>query len=105
MALGRAKLKRRSLVAVPDLRGLTVLEAAAVAGRVDLLVTDPDGRPFTLLEGLVTEQLPGSGMPVPRLTTVTVWTSGPGREAGVREPRVPPLLRRDAGAEADRPDP
>ena len=102
MGRGRAKLKQASLLTVPDLRGLTVAEAEAVAARVHFVVIGPDGRPASLLRGLITGQRPDAGAQVWRHTEVTVWTSGPGGEAGVREPVVPPLLRREEGAAVDR---
>jgi|1186.fasta_scaffold09299_3 beta-lactam-binding protein with PASTA domain len=102
MGRGRAKLKQASLVAVPDLRGLTVTEAEAVAASVGLVVVGPDGRPAGLLRGLVAGQSPDGGTPVHQDTEVMVWTAGPCGEAGVREPVVAPLLPSEDRAAADR---
>jgi len=99
---GRAKSKQASLVAVPDLRGLTLTEAEAVAAGGGLAVVGGDGRPAGLLRGLVAGQIPDRGTPVRRDTEVTVWTAGPGGEAGIREPVVSPLLQREGGATTDR---
>jgi beta-lactam-binding protein with PASTA domain len=99
---GRAKLKQASLVAVPDVRGLAVMEAEAVASSVGLVVVGRDGRPAGLLRGLISGQSPEGGTPARRGNAVTIWTAGPGGEAGVREPVIPPLLRREEGAAADR---
>ena len=99
MGRGRAKAKQAPLVQVPDLRGLTAAEAEAVAAGAGLVVVGPDGRAAGLLRGLVVGQRPKPGpAPVPSRESV-VWTSGPGGEAGVREPVAPtPLRRGDAGA-------
>jgi beta-lactam-binding protein with PASTA domain len=98
-------LKQASLIVVPDLRGLTVAEAEAeaesVAARVGRAVVGPGGRPVGLLRGLVAGQAPDAGSQVSRDAAVTIWMAGPGGEAGVREPIVPPLLRREEGATAD----
>jgi beta-lactam-binding protein with PASTA domain len=100
--MGRGRARARSTVVVPDVRGLSVAEADVVAAHADLVITGPDGRPTSSLPGLITDQRPDGGAQVPRHTGVVVWTTGPGGESGVREPRVPPLPHRAGGAAADR---
>jgi len=97
---GRAKAKQAPPVQVPDLRGLTVAEAEAVAAGAGLVVVGPDGRATGLLRGLVAGQRPEPGPAPAPFREVVVWTSGPGGEAGVREPVVPPPLRRGGAAPA-----
>lgn len=101
MARGRAKVELASLVAIPDLRGLTVTEGEAVAERVGLVVVGPDGRPAGLLRGPIADQRPHADARVDRRTEVTVWTSGPGGEAGVREIIAPRPPRRESEATAE----
>lgn len=79
----------RRRVAVPDVVGLTFLDARLrLAGR-DLvgilhdLAADPDP------EAAVTGQIPDPGARVPRGTPVRLWIDRDG-DAGVREPRRPP---------------
>lgn len=103
MGRGRAKAKQAVQAVVPDLRSLTVAEAEAVAAGAGLAVIGPDATAVRLLRGVVVAQHPEAGTRTPRGAFVTVWTAGPGGgAAGVREPVVPPLLRREPGAAAER---
>lgn len=102
MGRGRAEAKQASQVTAPDLCGMTVAEAEAVAASVGLVVMGPGGSPASLLRGLITGQRPDGGTQVPRYSGVTVWTAGHGGEAGVRALVVPPAPRRAAGARTDR---
>jgi hypothetical protein len=111
MGRGRAKAKqqRAGAVVVPDLLGLTALEAGQVGMRVGLLVVGPEpdfpllgDLPFASLsdlQGTVIRQRPEAGAAFERHAQVMVWTSGPGGEAGVREPRRPfPPVRENRAA-------
>ena len=85
---------------VPDLLGLDVADAADVAAQVGLRAVGPEGTPQSLLDmsGPVVLQRPEPGVVARTPGDVMVWTSGPGGDAGVREPRhpVPPALGGEA---------
>ena len=99
MGRGHAKAKQTQVgptVVVPDLRGLTAPEAGRMGQLAGVRVVGPTGDAPWLnqLEGTVIGQHPEAGSGVARHSEVTVWTSGPGGDAGVREPRrpLPPTL-------------
>jgi hypothetical protein len=94
MGRDRAKAKQAWLgptVVVPDLRGLTAFEAGQVGRLAGLRMVGPDGDSLSLnrLHGQVIDQRPEVGGVVAVHAEVTVWTSGSGGDAGVREPRRP----------------
>ncbi len=104
MGAGRTGAKRvpaRPPVAVvPDLRGLDTVEAAELASRASLQAVGPKGTPGSLRElaGVVARQRPEPGVVVRQHADVMVWTSGPGGDAGVREPLRPVPPARDGEA-------
>ncbi|MBO0839993.1 MAG: PASTA domain-containing protein [Sciscionella sp.] len=88
---------------VPDLSGLSVDEAIAIAARLELSLVTADGQPLTG-PGLITSQQPAPGELLARHSAITVWIAGPGGDdAGVREPRTPPPATHPHRAEADEP--
>ncbi len=92
MGRGRVKAKQTRVdTGVPDLLGLTTLEARRVGLRAGLCVVGPDGdsRSLSQLHGPVIRQHPEAGTIFDLRAEVTVWTSDPGGDAGVREPRRP----------------
>lgn len=91
-AAGRRR--RRSIVTVPDVVGLSLDDARSVLVQRGLVVVgpDPDGPPLTAAGwpgGVVTDQTPESGAKVPEGSPVTLWLGRGGGSAGVREPRRP----------------
>lgn len=82
------------LVTVPNLLHLPVHTARDFARRSQLVAVGPDldaapDLSDTGLVGTVVDQQPLAGTPVPRWSTVVIWTSGGPGDAGVREPRRP----------------
>lgn len=88
---------------VPDLLGLTVDEARARCQPLDILITEPEAEygPVNGFDEPILRQRPPAGTPAPRGGYVMVWTTGPGGEGGVREPRrpFPPVLENRATAD------
>jgi hypothetical protein len=108
MGRGRAKAHRAGAgrpdtVVVPDLVGQAAPDAGELGRRAGLRVVGPDGDPGSLdeLDGPVVRQRPEPGVVARRGADVMVWTSGPGGDAGVREPRrpVPPTRADEAAAD------
>jgi hypothetical protein len=86
--------RRRSMVSVPSVIGMTWNEARHVLMGNSLAAAgpDPDGPPLTADGwpiGLVTDQSPESGAKVPAGSAVRLWIGRGGGEGGVREPRRP----------------
>ncbi len=78
--------RRSQLIAVgPDLDATAALSTATLSGSAlaDAAIAD------SVLSGTVVDQDPPAGTPVPRWSTVVLWTSGGPGDAGVREPRRP----------------
>lgn len=88
--LAAAGLTGRRRVTVPDVVGLTFLDARArlAARGVVGVHHDPTVIEAGDADATVTDQTPESGARVPRGSTVRLWT-GRGGGAGVREPRRP----------------
>ncbi len=94
---GRAAVAVRSanpLVVVPDVAGLTLIEALRAFGEGDLrpAAADPDGPPLSSQtpSDVIVDQSPEAGARVPAGSPVRLWfRSGGGGEGGVREPRRP----------------
>lgn len=89
------KLRRRSMVRVPRVIGMSVDDAERTLANAGLAAGswDPDGRPLAVVawpNGVVTAQAPEHGARVPRGTVVKLWVERDGGgNAGVREPRRP----------------
>lgn len=86
--------RRRQPVVVPDLVGMSWVQAHRMLEAKSLVATgvDPDGIPVTVADrpgGTVTDQSPESGAVVETGATVTLWIGRGGGSAGVREPRRP----------------
>lgn len=97
---------RSEYVIVPDLRGLLVDAAEDVGHEAGVIVTsgNPDGPSLGTLtwpgRWVVTRQSPEAGKRVRRWDTVVVqFDRDSGGNAGVREPRRPPLDPRALAAE------
>ncbi|HEY4457580.1 MAG TPA: hypothetical protein VGN81_24925 [Pseudonocardiaceae bacterium] len=75
---------------VPNFLGKQALDAWLAGHDAGLLLQgpDPDSR-HPLLNGVVVGQRPEAGVDVARWDAVTVWVTGGGDGAGVREPRRP----------------
>jgi hypothetical protein len=87
-------LRRQSSVVVPNVIGLSWDDARRRLQEKGLVGqgSDPDGPPLAALswpDATVTDQSPESGAKVPRGSSVTLWITGGGGSAGVREPRRP----------------
>ncbi|WP_326943127.1 PASTA domain-containing protein [Amycolatopsis sp. NBC_01307] len=90
-------------VIVPNFRGRQALDARLSGHDAGLFVQGPDpDSPHPLLNGRVVAQIPAAGTRLTRWGTVTVWITGGGDPAGVREPRRPLPVRRADQEEADR---
>ena len=87
------------MVVVPDFHGRQALDAWLRGHDLGLLLQGPDPDSHPLLNGVVVAQRPGPGTLMRRWDTVTVWVDGGGDGSGVREPRRPRPLHREAGGE------
>jgi beta-lactam-binding protein with PASTA domain len=74
---------------VPDFQGQQALDAWLKGHDMGLLLQGPDPDSHPLLNGVVVAQSPAAGTQLGRWDTVTVWVSGGGDPAGVREPLRP----------------
>ncbi|WP_199192999.1 PASTA domain-containing protein [Amycolatopsis sp. BJA-103] len=75
---------------MPDFVGRQALDAWLTGHDAGLTLQGPDpDSPHPLLNGLVAAQVPAPGTRLPRWGVVTVWITGGGDPAGVREPRRP----------------
>ncbi|RSN13642.1 PASTA domain protein [Streptomyces sp. WAC 05977] len=75
---------------VPDFVGKQALDAWLAGHDAGLSLQGPDpDSPHPLLNGQVVAQVPPAGTRLPRWSVVTVWITGGGDPAGVREPRRP----------------
>lgn len=95
-------------VTVPDVVGLIVTHARAVASKAGLALAtdDPDGPPVGALTWpgvwLVTAQRPAAGTRMRRWGSLVIdFRELPGGTAGDREPRRPPPHPDELAAEAD----
>ena len=88
--LAAAGLTGRRRVTVPDVVGLTFLDARARLAERGVVGVhhDPTVIEAGDADATVTDQSPESGARVPRGSSVRLWT-GRGGGAGVREPRRP----------------
>ncbi|MBB5857734.1 PASTA domain-containing protein [Amycolatopsis umgeniensis] len=78
------------MAVVPDFVGKQALDAWLSGHEAGLLLQGPDpDSPHPLLNGRVAAQLPAPGARLPQWSAVTVWITGGGDPAGVREPRRP----------------
>jgi hypothetical protein len=99
--------RRRSVVVVPNVVGMTWDEARHVLMDVQLVAVgpDPDRPPLSAMPtiGVVTDQSPESGAKVPAGSAVILWIGRGGGYGGVREPRNPTPPSRASRASLDEP--
>ncbi|MGY6652707.1 PASTA domain-containing protein [Amycolatopsis sp. TRM77291] len=78
------------MAVVPDFVGKQALDAWLAGHDAGLSLQGPDpDSPHPLLNGQVVAQVPAAGTRLSRWSVVTVWITGGGDPAGVREPRRP----------------
>jgi hypothetical protein len=91
-------------VKVPDVVGLSHVEAQAVLLGSGLIAIGPDPEAAPALGGTVTDQSPEAGAKVPHGSVVTLWVDR-GGGSGVREPRRPGPDPKHAHEWAPEPEP
>ncbi len=100
--VGRVR-RRRGMVAVPDVVGLTVAEALGIltGSGLDAVSATPEidlvDRPDEIRPTVVVRQYPDPGTRIHAASSVKLWLERGDGEAGVREPRrpaPPPLAAR-----------